>query len=167
MKKIIWFIIPVLLLVSCAPDYHNKIIGRGVATVSCSMVPINDSLKSLIDSGFFNVNAGAGNPMICDSVYTVQFTTYQQWESGHKGFLIAGILVLIIGFGIFIYLNNRGTGGMATLYIAFGALLIGGPLVGAFYYFNPDREIKKIDYVHYIQKDGDLHNFWPLPAQFY
>lgn len=155
----------VIFLASCSPNYHNKIIGRKVSTISCSFMPAS-SVQGQIDSGFVNVDAShAGNPMICDSVYTIAFTTYENWHYGYPGYLSAGIIVMIAGFLTLIVITSRGNTAAWTLALAFGPLIIGGCLIGAFYYFNPYRDIKKSDYVHYIQKDGDLRNFPLNPAQ--
>lgn len=165
MKKLLFLILPILLLASCQPDYNNKIIGRKVSTLSCDYAPIA-SMQAALDSGFVNIDTGhADNPLICDSVYTIAFTTYENWHYGSKGYLVAGILVFIIGFEALMYTTSRGNTGAWTLGLAFGTIIIGGCLVGAFYYFNPYRDIKKSDYVHYIEKDGDLRNFPLNPAQ--
>lgn len=144
---------------SCQPNYNNKVVNRKVSTISCVFAPIQ-IMQGGIDSGFINVNTDhAGNPLLCDSVYTIEFTLYEKWHYGHTGSLWTGIAILIVGFLAYIIITSRGTDKRWTLAISFGTLFLGGGFVGGFYYFNEERNIKKSDYVHYIQKDGDLRNF--------
>lgn len=165
MKKLLLFLLPVLLLASCAKDYHNKIVGRSVAQ-SCPFAPATDSVMELVAAGMVHLQGNiAGNPNICDSVYTVEYTTYQKWHSGYKADLFIGIGIVIVLMGIFIYLTSTGTKGKWTLVFPFAAILIGGSFIGGFYYFNTERDIRKIDYYSY--PGGDLETFWDTPAQTY
>jgi len=165
MKKLLFFLC-VVSLASCAKNYNNKIVFRGVAQ-SCPFVT-QDSANILSAEGLASIipakNVGS-NPQRCDSVYTVEMTTYQKWNSGYKRFLYAGIIVCIIGFGLYIWLTSSGTDKFWTLAISFGTLFIGGSLIGGFYYFSESRQIRKADYVAY--PGGDLEAFWSTPAQIY
>lgn len=155
---IVLCLLAVVLFASCLKDYHNKITGRYLST-QCSFSPLTDSVQKLISLGLVHADvAHAGNPEICDSLYRVEFTTYQKWETGHKGFLIAGILVFCGLMGVFIVKTSRGVKGYGVLAYMIAAFVIGGPLIGAFYYYSQEKEIPKKEYVKY--PDGDLENWW-------
>ncbi|HET6255877.1 MAG TPA: hypothetical protein VFE32_17500 [Puia sp.] len=156
----------ILCFASCSKDYHNKIVGRQVAQ-SCAFSPLTDSVQALLDAGDVReipaANAGS-NPQFCDSVYIVEFTLYQKWGSGNKWMLVVGIAIVLIGMGIYVYLTSNGQNAMWTLMIAFGSIVIGGSFIGGFYYFNTEREIRKMDYMKY---GGDLESFWSTAPQTY
>lgn len=164
MKKLLFLLLPVVLFASCAKDYHNKIVGRSIAQTG-HFYPYTDSIKALVDAGYVRVIGSInGNPQVFDSIYTVEYTTYQKWHSGYKADLFIGIAIFLAIMGVFIYLTSTGTNGKWTLILPFAAILIGGSFIGGFYYFNTEREIRKADYVKY---NGDLEAFWDTPAQTY
>lgn len=161
LKKVIPVLILISLLTSCnTKDYHNKITGRYISTQYRTM-PMNDSIRDVIKRGLIYVDSShAGNPLYYDSLYKVAFTYYQSWQSGQKGFLIAGVIVFVVFFLVFAIQTSRGTKGLAQLGWLVAAFLIGCPLIGAFYYYSPEKEIPKRDFIYYWNKDGSLENWW-------
>lgn len=165
MKKILLFLLPVILLASCSKV--NKIVNRHIAQ-SCNFSPITDSVRGLLAAGLVHADSShAGNPLICDSVYTVEMALGQKWSHGNKGLLIAGILILIIGLGIFIRYTSSGGNNQGSVILPFATILIGGMFIGGFYYFSESRDIKKADYQTYMSKGGIPDGWWDSPAQSY
>lgn len=163
MKLLYYPLIAIILFSSCSPNYHNKIVARSISQ-QCKMLPLNDSIQKLLDAGLVHITSTDGNPEICDSVYTVTFTTYQKWKSGNKLFLFSGIVIAIIGFGAFIKITSGGNTKPWTIGLVLGTLFVSGMLIGGFYYFSTERDIRKADY---IQMHGDLKEFWDTPAKSY
>src|SRR6185437_10119903 len=167
MKKIFCFIAATLFFASCSPNYRNKIINRGLAQ-QCNYLPLTDSVRDLIAQGFVHADAShARNPLVCDSVYTVEMTTYQKWKSGDKWMLFSGIVFLLIAIGFFIRQTSVWDDKQSYVVGLMICIIIGGGLIGGFYCFSDSRDIRKADYIHYTQSDGDLHAFWAVPAQSY
>lgn len=158
--------VPVLillsLLASCnTKDYHNKITGRYIST-QYRTTPMNDSIRDVIKRGLIHVDSShAGNPLYYDSLFRVAFTQYQNWQSGHKGFLFSGITVFLVFVLIFIVVTSKYGKKTSQLLWLVPAFFLGGPLIGAFYYYSPEKEISKRDYVYYTTKDnGSLEEWW-------
>lgn len=168
MKKTLVLIIGAALLVGAItlvliesankPDYHNKITGRYISTQYRTQ-PMNDSIRSVIAQGLIWVDSShAGNPLYYDSLYKVEYTKYQKWQSGHKGFLFSGLIIFLVFFGIFAFRTSTGNDSLKEMGWLVPAFLIGLPLVGAFYYFSTEKEIPKKEYIKY--PNGDLENWW-------
>lgn len=169
-KVIVWGLLVVAIVISVVavliesaskPDYHNKITGRYISTQYRSL-PMNDSIRAVIAKGLIWVDSShAGNPLYYDSLYRIEYTRYQKWQSGHKGFLFSGIAVFLIFFGIFAYRTSTGSDSFKEMAWLVPAFLIGCPLIGAFYYYNPEKEISKRDYIYYTsQHNGSLEDWW-------
>lgn len=163
-------ILPVLLLASCGQHYSNDISSR-LKAQSCNYLPIDDSLVALDTAGLVHIEATAGNPLVCDSVYVVGKTWWQAWQDRDARALFIGSM-LVSAFLIIMFIikgNNPGREGRAILLWPGAAIVAFGIGAAAFSWSksNSDREIRKADYIEYIQRDGDLHNFWITPAKHY
>jgi hypothetical protein len=166
-KKIFPSIIIILVLSSsCTPNYNSPITGRLIAQQGHYVI-MNDSVRNLLALGFVHLDSShAGNPMVYDSVYRLQMTSYQKWKSNHKGYLIAAVLVAIIGFGSYIVITSSGGSSQSLVLIPILTILIGGGLMSGYYFFNPEREIKKSDYIQ-MSVLGSFKDWWQQPAQSY
>jgi hypothetical protein len=166
------------LLSSCGQHYSNEIIQWTTAQ-ECHFKPVNDSIASLDAAGYIRItyskDAPNANPEICDSVYIVGKTWWQAWEQGKKDgsvliFWISLILTILF-IGVFIHFleNQRESDGkwpLGWLVPVFACAIVCGFAL-EWDKWNTDREIRKQDFVQYIQQDGDLHNFWTTPVKHY
>jgi len=175
MKRFLLFLLPIILLVSCGARYSNAINGREIAQ-QCNDRTLTDSVQSLGAQGFASVSSIPGGTVeVCDSVYVVSRTWKQAWSyenaNGYTVFFWLGILVLVGGIGVFIYLSSKGGFSAALVFIPCVAILVGGALIGNsadWAKWNSSRQIKKIDYVQtYSQSDAAKDAFWAAPAQTY
>ena len=163
-----------VFLTGCGQHYSNDISGR-LKAENCRMMPLNDSLVYLDSLGYLNITATDGNPLVCDSVYTVEKTWWQAWQAGKKD---GSVLIFWLGmFGMLTSLallyrafeRNRDSNSKAPLgwlLPVFACAIIMGFAL-EWDKWNSGREITKQDYYEYIQKDGDLRNFWTTPVKQY
>ena len=89
MKKILLFLLPVILLASCQPNYHNEISGNPFPAQQSRQGPIDkatlDSVsKGWVDTTLIHVENGPDGPVniysINDMIVTVKKTGYQNWN---------------------------------------------------------------------------------------
>ncbi len=165
MKKLLYLLIPVII-VSCSSG-PNKITDRHLAQ-TCNYSPLTDSINALIFAGFAHADlTHAGNPLICDSVYTVSLTLAQKWSMDYKWCLWIGLAIIAGVLIWFIKMTSSGSDSLGLMVPLLIGLAIGCGVLSGFFYFNDYRDIRKADYVHYMNVDGNLDNWWKLPAQSY
>jgi hypothetical protein len=173
-KNIAGVMLLALFFCSCGQHYSNDISGRQLAEDG-ALLPINDSLVALDSAGYIHFTATDGNPLVQDSVYIIQKTWWQAWEQGKKdgSVLIFCIAIILAAFflGILIWRlqtqrDSSSRAPLGWLVPVFAAAIVAGFAL-EWDKWNSEREIIKKDYVEYIQKDGDLRNYWPTPVKHY
>lgn len=152
MKKILLFVLPVLLLTSCA-QYDNGIHGTIVTPGGWQVATDGIGAKSTFQ--------------VQDTTYTVSPTWHQAWEwSGQRNDRVwfwVGLGILIAAFAVFIKLSNSGGAkGGAVIGLCI-AILIGGSLIGGsleWEKWNMDQSISKYLYDALMKNPGNLGPFW-------
>jgi hypothetical protein len=167
MKRMLLFLVPILLLASCQ-QYDNSIHGRGLSD-SSFYEPVDSAyLAYVVATGFVHIDSShAGNPLISDSVYTVSPTWSQAWKwAGQRNNRIwfwIGFICLIAPLAIFVYLGNKGGYGMEILILPAFAIFVGVGLMGGsieWERWNMDQTIDKMIYSDFMRDPGNLGPFW-------
>lgn len=105
MKKLLFLILPVLLLASCKPYGDN--ITQTYTSQQCSMRPLDPATLDSAKNGYVAIDSGhAGNPSICAVLYKIEPSFLQKWELSKKNgartwcFIFLAAAIALIGFGI-------------------------------------------------------------------
>jgi len=114
----------------------------------------------------------ADNPLICDSVLTVAKTGKQNVADFFASSLriIGTALPFVIGvFFLVMYIRGTSGGNNSTTQMGWivGVLICFAIMASCIYPWSTQRDIKKSDYVYYMKTDGNLDNWWKLPAKSY
>lgn len=170
MKKLLLFIVTIILLTSCnwhkdAPPAQRHLSQQHTTRLRSLPVDLRYETSDSLSGGATNA--------IYDSVYKMSMTWPQAWHanSGSTKFWFVTLLCLCGAsiYGMYITAKNRkdpnSTGFLVWLVPIFACLIIAASSVDWFHTY--EKDIKKIDYETYMATDGNLAKWWPLPAQSY
>lgn len=151
MKKLLLFVLPILLFTSCA-QFDNSTHGTTVTANGWDLV--TDS-------------AGPHTVQHLDTVYTVSPTWSQAWtwageRNGRVWFWVGIVLIVapLVTYGI---LTSRGNNSMSLLLLPAFAILVGGGITGAsleWEKWGMDQTIPKMQYDALMKDPGNLGAFW-------
>ena len=166
--KVVVLILVVAGMSSChpAPDYHNDITGRNIASI-VRQGPLDAATLDSVKAGLVDtvlIHAGAVDTYnMADSIYTIEKTKAQNsedfWSTGWRVWT-AGIGILLTAGSLlaFIIATSKG-GGIAWMWyvvpFAFGCVMFGGSA----YPFSDEGEIPKWQYEQNLKATGDQQNF--------
>lgn len=152
MKKVLLFILPIILLmVSCQKnDYTIQ--------------------QTVVDPGNWVVvtdTTGTHTVQTKDTSYIVGPSTSEKIHfakvHGDIIWVVVGLILMIVCLGLFIYKTSTGDTRVGWFLLIALAIFGGGGLIGGSVDWtsqNMEQQIPKRTYDSLMQKDGNLHSFW-------
>lgn len=169
-KLVIMYLAFAMFFVSCDYKKDAEPSARYLSqqhTVRLRSLPVNTEFEYA-----YPLPGGATNG-IKDSIYKMSMTWAQGWHADSTltkvEFIGCITLMLILFYLGYLFWKNQKDSNSKGFLLFFAAGLICGMLASASvdWYHTYEKEIKKIDYVHYMATDGSLQKWWPLPAENY
>jgi hypothetical protein len=154
MKRLLFLLLPIVLLASCGARYDNSIHGTIITPSGWA-------------TAYDSTGEAVGTRQVYDTSYLVSPTWSQAWawsgqRNNHVWFWL-GIIILVIAVSIFVYEGNRGNVGAGGVVGIMVAILVCGAMIGGsveWERWNMDQEIGKPTYDKLMQHPGNLGPFW-------
>jgi hypothetical protein len=160
MKKLLFFLLAVLLVASCRTN-DSAILFTRYDSVGFHTVEDHSQIGEILHPGD---TIWAHTAAIMDTVYHVRANTAEQWHyaaiHGNIWWMLLGVVIIVVGVAWFIKKNNGGakewTVAALIVVLAIGCSIAGTSLG---WWAGYSADIKKPDYDAQIQQYGNL-NLW-------
>lgn len=162
MKRLLFLLVPVLLLGACRND-DTKIYNTKADTLGFHTVNDHSQVGEILHPGD---TIWAHTVPTVQISYDVKANTLEQWSYAWKHWDVAKMILGLIIFGLiagwFIKKNNTGLVGEWSVWVLIGGMLIGLSIVGTSlgWWDGFETWISKDLYDAFMKQDGNLHNFF-------